>query len=286
MLIPTIKTKKHLIISPDSILHNLPFEAILINAPSTLEQPDYLINHYSISYVQSSYIYYSLKEYEVNNEEKIAFNMLLVADPEYQSDYLEETRTLFNLDKSFGRLKYSLEEAKNIIGLKLYKIDQLIGENATEEKIKKLMLNDYDIIHFAAHCLVNINEPGLSGLLLIPGNSNEDGLLQFYEIEKYNIKAKLVFLSACNSISGKVLAGEGMIGLSTSFMHAGALGVVGTIWFIDDYSTSLLVQKYYSELAKNYDYALALKNAQLSLIKNPKYSHPYYWATFRLIGLN
>jgi len=142
-------------------------------------------------------------------------------------------------------------------------------------------------LHFAVHGLVDRRDPGLSGLLLNPGSPYEDGIFQLFEIEKFKIKSKLVFLSACNSAAGKIYSGEGMLGLSTAFMHSGALRIIGSIWFIDDYSTNLLVKSFYTELAKNNgDFATALRSAQLNLLSKKEYSHPYYWATFRLIGLN
>jgi CHAT domain-containing protein len=277
---------QYLIIVPDNILHNVPFEALLQTLPSS-EAPRFLITRYAITYVPSAQVFSLLTSGKQPKPAiKTKQTLLAVADPNYEGAYLNKIRSSYELNEPLGKLQYSRLEIQNIKKIPVFTFVELMNDTATETRLKKALDSEYNFLHFAVHGILNSREPGLSGLLLLPGSDLEDGILQLFEVEKLKIKADLVFLSACNSASGKIYSGEGIIGLSTAFIQAGASRVIGTMWTIDDYSTSILVKDFYNNLLKNeYNYASALQNAQLNLLKQTRYNHPYYWASFRLIGI-
>ncbi|OGF67542.1 MAG: hypothetical protein A2Y62_15715 [Candidatus Fischerbacteria bacterium RBG_13_37_8] len=282
---------KLLIIVPDGMLNNIPFEAITVRPPISHEIPGYLVQRHAIVYAPSAYIYHALvqrsKTAISSEKDGVGKNLLAVADPAYEGTFLEQVRSTYELNQPLGRLQFSRKEVESIGKMAAFSTEQMIGEKATEADLKEALHKKYAYLHFAVHGIVNVREPGLSGLILTPGSKNEDGVFQLFEIEKLSIASQLVFLSACNSATGRIYSGEGMIGLSTAFIRAGAQRVIGTMWTIDDYSTSELVYEFYKSIANaNADYAEALRNAQLSIMKQPRYSHPYYWASFRLIGIN
>jgi CHAT domain-containing protein len=82
-----------------------------------------------------------------------------------------------------------------------------------------------------------------------------------------------------------MVRGEGMMGLTRAFMYAGAPSVVVSLWSVSDISTSKLMEKFYQNLiVKNHDKTEALRQAKLSLLEDERFSHPFYWAPFVLIG--
>jgi len=162
-----------------------------------------------------------------------------------------------------------------------------IEEDASEERIKQGELENFDYIHLATHGFVNSQYPELSGLLLTQDpKSTEDGILYSGEILGLKLNAQLVTLSACETALGKKIEGEGIRGLSTAFIFAGAKNVIASLWKVSDQSTSELMIEFYTELLSGKDKATSLRLAKLSLINTEKYNHPYYWAPFVQIGAN
>ena len=127
---------------------------------------------------------------------------------------------------------------------------------------------------------VNNRSSGSSGRTL------DDGVLSAFEAVALDLTGtQLVVLSACETGVGIVTNGGGVYGLRRAFEIAGAASQLMSLWRIDDYGTSQLMQIYYENLiGKNQGRSEALRNAQLELIDTGTYKHPYYWASFVLIG--
>jgi len=147
-------------------------------------------------------------------------------------------------------------------------------------------LNRFNYLHFATHGLIDEESPGLSSLVLTSEKSSgEDGFLQAAEIFDLKLNADLVVLSACQTGLGKLIRGEGMVGLTRAFMYAGTPSVVVSLWSVSDISTADLMGEFYKNLIKNkLSKTDALRKAQLSLMTDEKYAHPFYWAPFILVG--
>ena len=141
----------------------------------------------------------------------------------------------------------------------------------------------------------------------IENSLGDDGYLNSMEISSLTLNADMVVLSACNTGFGKLIAGEGILGLQRSFLKAGASSVLVSLWSIYDKSTAQLMSKFYENInlyesrdfnwwdktlyyfdfyqAPLFDYkAKAIRDAKLSMLKHPYYDHPVYWAPFILIG--
>ena len=147
-------------------------------------------------------------------------------------------------------------------------------------------LSNFKYVHFATHGLIDEEKPDLSSLVLTRNeNSSDDGLLQATEIFNLNLHADLVVLSACQTGLGKLVRGEGMIGLTRAFMYAGAPSVLASLWSVSDISTATLMGAFYENLInKNLNKTDALRKAQLTMIRDEKFAHPFYWAPFIIIG--
>jgi CHAT domain-containing protein len=160
----------------------------------------------------------------------------------------------------------------------------LLGAAATEAAVTAKM-GKADIIHLATHGILD-NIRGLqSSLALTPGDNQnitaEDGFLTAREVSKLNLMANLVVLSACNTGRG-IINGDGVVGLSRSFMAAGVPSLVVSLWAVPDTPTAALVTEFYRNLHKRMDKAQALRQAMLTTMKqHPK---PLNWAGFILLG--
>jgi len=91
-------------------------------------------------------------------------------------------------------------------------------------------------------------------------------------------------LSACETAGGRVTTGEGTLGLTAAFLSAGVPVVVSSLWPIDDRVTATLMRSFYHHLARGEAVATALRLAQLELARSRKYSHPFFWAGFTVVG--
>ncbi len=95
----------------------------------------------------------------------------------------------------------------------------------------------------------------------------------------------IVVLSACQTAQGKDVRGEGLVGLTRGFMHAGASSVVASLWSVDDGATAELMKRFYSNLfQQKLSPAEALRAAQNSIRQEPQWASPYYWGAFTIQG--
>jgi CHAT domain-containing protein len=123
-------------------------------------------------------------------------------------------------------------------------------------------------------------------VLSLVGNKNHDGFLRTDEIFNLRLGSPLVMLSACETGLGKEKRGEGVLGLTRAFMYAGAPTVGVTLWSVADKSTATLMTDFYRRLfsAGEVSTSAALRDAQLAMISDKKYSAPFFWAPFVLVG--
>ncbi len=167
----------------------------------------------------------------------------------------------------------------------------LLGADASEDGLRKALAGatSWRAVHFACHGLVNVEQPMLSSLALSRAGS-DDGFVTALEILRMQIPADLAVLSACETGKGRIVKGEGIVGLTRAFMFAGAPRVICSLWKVDDEATQALMIKFYELWAPKdgkpgLGAAAALRAAQAHIRAQPKWSHPYYWAAWVLWGL-
>src|SRR5262249_22661760 len=143
----------------------------------------------------------------------------------------------------------------------------------------------YKVLHLAAHGFLDNRNPMYSNIVLsqMNGTGKEDGLLEAWEIMRLELKADLAVLSACMTARGRVVRGEGVIGLAWAFFVAGCPTTVVSQWNVNDESTAELMIEFHRHL-KSRSAAEALRQASLKLLGNPRTRHPYYWAGFIVMG--
>jgi CHAT domain-containing protein/tetratricopeptide (TPR) repeat protein len=193
-------------------------------------------------------------------------------------------------DGRLPRLRYSRDEAKVIIALTRPN-ERLIALDFEASRTTAMSdrLRDYRIVHLASHGFVNSAHPELSGLAFsmvdVRGKA-VDGFLRLHQIYGLDLPVDLVVLSACQTGIGEEIKGEGLMSLTRGFMHAGASAVAASLWKVDDQATAELMKRFYQGILGN-DHAApsaALRAAQIAMLKQPRWSSPYYWAAFVFQG--
>ena len=188
------------------------------------------------------------------------------------------------------RLPYSRQEAMELMSLlPEQQLRVALDFDASRHTATGAELSEYRVVHFATHGLLNSNHPELSGLLLSMVDSKGrvlDGFLRLRDIYNLRLPADLVVLSACQTGLGKVIKGEGLIGLTRGFMYAGAARVLSSLWKVDDRATAELMKHFYRSLfgTPPQSPAAALRTAQLTLAREKRWEDPYFWAGFVLHG--
>ncbi len=280
--IESIIQDKRIAIIPDDKLSYLPFDALLSSMPDTSQMNfrdlPYLIYKYPISYSYSSTLLFNYFE-----ENKIASRNLLAFAPDYLA---------------YPPKQISGEKPQHLSPLPgaLHEIDLLnnhlpskrfSGAMASESNFKRIA-SDYDILHLAMHTIVNDSLPMFSKLAFSStiNDTIDDGWLNTHEIYNMKLKARMAVLSACNTGSGKLQKGEGVMSLARGFLYAGCPSIIMTLWEVEDLSGTEIMSNFYKYLSKGKDKDEALRLAKLQHLKNadPLKAHPHYWLGYVNVG--
>jgi CHAT domain-containing protein len=308
---------KRLVIVASGSLEYTPFAALPL--PSTSNRP-LIADHEVVTLPSASALSLMRRESRSPSENTVAVladpvfetndPRLIISSKRKQSDgYVarvrSEVQTPANVDShldqslrsfdtspfrsGFSRLPFSRAEAETIAGL----VPRSSLFKATDFRASRTVALSGDlsrcrIIHFATHGLLNSEHPELSGLVLSLVDEDgkaQDGFLRMHEIYDLRLTADVVVLSACQTGLGKQIRGEGLVGLTRGFMHAGAQRIVASLWQVDDLATSQLMEGFYRRMLKEkLAPATALRLAQIDMSRQKRWSSPFYWAGFVLQG--
>lgn len=158
---------------------------------------------------------------------------------------------------------------------------------ATKEGLNSALARNAETLHFVMHARDVPGRPDQSGLAFSVASATRvepSAMLRMFEIYNMKLSASLVVLSACETARGTNVPGEGLVGLSRAFFHAGARTVIASLWKVSDKSTSELMTIFYQQLKLGVSPAMALRAAQQKLATSINFSDPYHWAGFVLLG--
>lgn len=270
-----------LVILPAGPLSTLPFETLMTKDPgetSDYSKLPYLLNRYGLRYEFSGGLIAQKKQRPAS---ALSSPSIFLCAP-----------IKFPHKPSLSELPGTEKEVKDISNLfagENLKASVATGQEAIEKLVKSPSIKDYHYLHFATHGIVNESRPELSRIFLANDESN-DGDLFAGEIYNLELNANLVTLSACQTGMGQLVKGEGVIGLSRALVYAGAKNIVVSFWSVADESTAILMSEFYRDLITNRDknsnqaLSAALRRSKLRVKDDPKFSAPFYWAPFVLIG--
>jgi CHAT domain-containing protein/tetratricopeptide (TPR) repeat protein len=280
-----LEDARHVVIIPDGVLFELPFEVLLEANPGEEEEWSDLSwfgRSFAPVYAPSSSVYLELLK--TGRNRGFTGELVALGDPDFSRLEAEPSTPAGTLSP----LPHTRRELQNI-GSFLEDEDEEIylGAEASEATLKNALREGSPrILHLATHGLVDPVEPATSCVVLSPDTvSGEDGYLHTLEILSLPIHSGLVVVSACESGLGKVARGEGVVGLSRSLIASGAGGVVVSLWAVSDESTAELMKNFYEAMiSERRPAAEALAGARLALLESPKYAHPFFWSPFIVIG--
>ena len=258
-----------LVIIPDGILHALPF-ATLKNS----QTGRYLLEDHPVQVAPSATMF-DRASTRLRRANTAGGNVLVLANPKLAD---EEAMNLPDLSRAEA-------EAHDIAAL-YQDATVLIGPRAT----KRAFLDTaerYRIVHFAGHALANEQYALLSRLLLARDDPREAGSLFAHEILDLNLATTdLVVLAACRTGAGAIKKGEGPLSLARPFFAAGVPSVVATLWDVSDDASRTLFAAFYRNLRHGAEPVIALRDAQLRLLRDPdaNLQSPAAWAPFISVG--
>ncbi len=248
-----------LLIVPYGALHTVPFHALQSEA-------GYLIERCEVAYLPAA-----------------AMLPLQEANRLKEKTSGDERRQALILGHSYGKkIPHALREAQQVAAL--LSGDCYLEKEATIERLNSAN-SKYTIIHVAAHGKNRADAPDFSYLQLA------DGQLNMVDVFNLDLPAELVTLSGCETGLVTIGAGDELLGLGRGFLYAGARSLVISLWQVEDASTAQLMEQFYQGLLGGKSRAGALRAAQRVLLTSarkgenpPAWAHPYFWASFRLLG--
>jgi len=195
----------------------------------------------------------------------------------------QTARPLLALGNPDGSLPAATEEVTTLG--KLFQNSSVVtGKDATVAFVAQSTAGT-SYIHFATHGFINSMDPKESFLLL----AGDPGRLSVKDIVEDNFKlsfegTRLVTLSACETNLGGFDPSAVYSSLSRAFAKAGAPTVIASLWTVNDVSTKQTMQEFYKELSAGQSKAESLRRAQLAVMHDPRFAHPYFWAPFVVLG--
>ena len=282
---PAIGAAKEVLLAPDGALNLVPFAALH-------DGKTYLIARYTFTYLTSGRDLLRL-----GTRAKPKTGTQIFANPSFDvapgpPPPPGNRRSRAMATQQWAALPGTGQEAdqvaKWLTGATIHR-----DQRATEGALKAI--NAPRVLHIATHGFFLADEDSgdgalenpllRSGLALAGANKlasgTEDGVLTALEASSLDLwGTRLVVLSACETGVGKVSNGEGVYGLRRALVIAGAESLVMTLWQVDDLATRDLMTGYYQKLQSGAGRSAALRAIQLEIQSQPKYAHPYFWASF------
>jgi len=247
---------QRLIVVPHGPLHYLPFQALRLDGR-------YLIETHPVS---------------------VAPSMSIAVQLAQRAPRVEATLTAFGNPRIEDKYDLPGAEAEVTALARIFPHNAVyLGGAATKTQFRDVAARS-PLMHVAAHAEADQIDPLYSRILL----ANEGGrhsFLEAHEILDMSMRGNaLVTLSACESGLGRIASGDEVLGFTRSFLSAGTSTLIASLWPVSDDATAILMSTLYAELAKGRDIQQAMQAGQLAVLKEPRMSHPFFWAPFNLIG--
>jgi CHAT domain-containing protein len=160
-----------------------------------------------------------------------------------------------------------------------------LDEAFNAARFKDVSQRRFQLLHVASHFQFSPGTEINSFLLLGDGQQLTLGDIRTQNYRFDNVD--LLTLSACDTGlgGGRDAQGREIEGFGVIAQQQGAKAVLATLWPVADQSTATLMADMYKQRQdKSLTKIEALRQAQISLLSQPKYAHPFYWAPFILMG--
>lgn len=268
---PYLDPSRQICLIPNKILFYLPFASLIS------ENEKYFLEDFTLLYSPSANVFIRCTE-NAKLKDKIKEEKLLsVGNPTFDREQFPD---LENLPESVAETSEIAKNYSNPVTLQ--------EKDATKSGFLSIYKN-YEVIHFAGHYVVNLDSPLLSRLVMAKnGEDTKDGFLTNIELMSEKLpQTKLVVLSACETGVEGYYAGEGLIGLSRTFLVTGVPLVVASAWKVESEKTVEIMKNFhYYRHKQKFSSSQALRQAQLDMINksNDKFQTISFWAAFAAFG--
>ncbi|MFO7654185.1 MAG: CHAT domain-containing protein [Candidatus Krumholzibacteriia bacterium] len=267
---PLVRDARHVILAPDGAANLLPLAALPLRATGTTAAAE-ATSHWST--VPSASVFCILREAAAEDDRRtmsLPPRVLAVAGAATDDE------------PDIAGTRHEVA----VLGRRYHGVT--VGDPASISRTEVGPLSGWDVLHFATHVRLRDRAPWQAALVL-PDGADAGGGRGATELPAAAIAATrldpiLTVLAGCESASGHVLPGEGVLGLTSAFLSAGSRAVIAALWPVDDATTSDLVGHLYAGLAEGMTAAEALRRAQFLVRAHPSTRHPFYWAGFVLVG--
>jgi CHAT domain-containing protein len=257
--LPSNSKYKNLIVIPDGILNFIPFEALITKSANTsnFAKMHYLLHDFSIGYANSVAFY-------MNENKESDKKGILGVFPVFENTDLElpfSKKELLSIKENFEGTFFEKKAAtfKNF------------SKNAAH----------FSVLHLSTHAAA--------------GDIETPASIRFYDREVFyselynlNINPDLVVLSACETGLGKWYTAEGAMSVSRGFQMAGAKNLLFSLWKVNDYTTSVMMSKFYKNVSDSKAYFEANHQSKLDFLNDTSISNakksPYFWAPMVYYG--
>ncbi len=254
-----LRPEERLLIVPHGALHYLPFQAL--RGPN-----GYLIEQHPIALQPSASVALQLEA----RRQTVASNLVAFGNPQIAPQFA---------------LPGAQAEVEGIAPL--FATKALFLQSAATRSQFRESAPAGRVLHVATHAEADTIDPLHSRILLAPATQPADGPDSLLALDVYNLKLNnvaLVTLSACETGLGRIARGDEILGFTRAFFYAGATSLIVSMWPVADESTALTMRTFYSQLAQGKEAIDAMRAAQLAVMKEPRFAHPFFWAPFDLMG--
>ncbi|MFX1767491.1 CHAT domain-containing protein [Paraburkholderia sp. A1RI-2L] len=250
---------ERLIIVPHGALHYLPFQAL--HGPG-----GFLIEQHPVALEPSASVALQLEA----RRQKVASSLVAFGNPQIAPAYA---------------LPGAQAEVEGIAPL--FATRELFLQSAATRAQFRQSAPAGRVLHVATHAQADTIDPLHSRILLAPAAQPADGPDSLLALDVYNLKlndVSLVTLSACETGLGRIARGDEILGFTRAFFYAGATSLIVSMWPVADASTAITMRTFYSQLSQGQEAIDAMRAAQLAVMKEPRFAHPFFWAPFDLMG--
>jgi len=275
---------RHLVIVPDKILRKIPFSALQ-------DENGFLIEQLSVSTLTGLTLFDPLPDVSSGSQDYLLAG---VSRPGSAVDHLPENlkgemirnvKSTSEIDRgSLLKDRLALPGVeREVKGIETQDTKVLMNQDFTLAALKEaLHRHAYTALHIASHGFIG-KTSDQSFVIAYDNVINFNDLYSvLLEAQRHSSPLKLLTLSACHTAEGD---DRTPLGLSGMAIRAKVSSALGSLWPVDDNATAQLMPLFYRELQSNEGHtAKALRAAQMAMIKEPRYQHPYYWAAFTLVG--
>lgn len=276
-----LKNATRVIICPTDQLNLLPWGALVVSG-NNLANAIYWGEQMAMHLTPSMGVYLQARRVRPAGERVVAV-ALTYKGSSTPSVQLVAQQSAYASRFEVDTLDYALSEAATLES-HFGRRARTLAEQAATPAAVRTAAQSARVLHFACHAFVDNNDPYGSLLSLSPPLETAGFVRAADVMSSWRLQADLVMLAACNTNVGALQRYEGVFGLARAFLVAGARTVGATLWQISDEATHAFAKAFYAHYAKGMAKDESLRQAQLALRKDRRFSDPYFWSGFVIIG--